>query len=56
MTPEEFKRKLIRINSDPENTTECVHRAMDEVMCKVLEQLGYGEGVQIFKQTYKWYA
>lgn len=28
----------------------------DKLMCDVLTQLGYGEGVEIFKNAPKWYA
>ncbi|MEE9366059.1 MAG: hypothetical protein V3W44_05160 [Dehalococcoidales bacterium] len=31
------------------------HIAADELMCKVLEDLGYGKGVEIFKETIRWY-
>ena len=35
---------------------ETSHRRMDALMCKVLEDLGYGKGVKVFKETPKWYA
>lgn len=35
---------------------EYVHGEMDDLLCEVLESLGYGEGVEIFRNTYKWYA
>jgi len=32
------------------------HSAMDDLMAKVLVELGYGEGVAIFRKQKKWYA
>ena len=32
-----------------------VHIEMDELLCKVLKSLGYGEGIKIFENTNKWY-
>lgn len=31
------------------------HIAADTMMCKILEDLGYSEGVKIFKETIRWY-
>lgn len=68
MTPEEFAermRELIVKNTHPIEflgddvpyfDPEDCHPEMDELLCKVLKQLGYGEGVDIFKNTKKWYA
>ena len=54
MTPEEFKRKMQEI--DDEYGTEDGHIKADDLMCEVLEWLGYDEGVEIFRQMYKWYS
>jgi hypothetical protein len=35
---------------------EDVHIAMDGIMCNLLRDLGYGEGIDIFDSTPKWYA
>ncbi len=32
------------------------HKEADRLMCRVLEQLGYGEAVEIFRKVEKWYA
>lgn len=32
------------------------HISMDYLMCTVLRELGYDEGVDIFMNTEKWYA
>lgn len=39
-----------------ENDTEMTHIYMDELMCKLLRELGYGDGVDIFEETNKWYS
>lgn len=35
---------------------EDIHWQMDNYMLSVLEELGYEEGVKIFRETPKWYA
>ena len=62
MTPEEFADEMRRITdeeqhkNDPYWDTEQIHIEMDSLVCKVLENLGYGEGVEIFRNEPKWYA
>lgn len=54
MEPESFafEMKCIARDKDPEKE----HGDMDDLMCKLLESLGYDEGVEIFKNAEKWYA
>lgn len=63
MTPEEFKFAML----DASLTTyefeghhyfdsESSHEKMDDLMCKALRELGYGEGIDIFCSATKWYA
>lgn len=63
MTPEEFKLAML----DASLTTyefeghhyidhETAHEKMDDLMCQVLKELGYGDGIDIFSVTTKWYA
>ena len=61
MSPEEFKKKMKELQIKEELRgiyfdREEMHIAMDELMCEVLNSLGYEEGVEIFQNTYKWYA
>ena len=61
-TPEEFtdqmkdasvpKLRYGKILEDCEDT----HYRMDNLMCDLLQILGYGDAVDIFKQSPKWYA
>jgi hypothetical protein len=41
------------INGDPES--EAQHQA-DQLMSRILDELGYGEGVAVFEEVEKWYA
>lgn len=38
------------------NNVEQNHVHADELMCTLLEDLGFGEGVEIFRSAIKWYA
>ena len=56
MTPYEFWEKMWRIKTDPDLYKETAHIAMDEVMCDLLRELGYGDGVKLFEEMPKWYS
>lgn len=49
-----FANEMRRIERD--NYTVMAHVLADELMCKLLRELGYGEGVDIFEQMDKWYS
>ena len=38
------------------NDKEDRHRVMDRLMCDLLRKLGYGDGIDVFEKTSKWYA
>ena len=54
MTPEQFAKRMREIAK--ETDTEDRHINADNLMCDLLKELGYGEGVDIFEDMYKWYA
>jgi len=56
MTPYEFRKKMILLKRNVGRSEEECHIKMDALMCQLLEELGYGKGVKVFKDTYKWYA
>lgn len=71
MTPAEFAaemKAIIERNTSVVNdhnypwyegtlfATEDCHREHDKLMMILLRQLGYGEGIDIFESTKKWYA
>ena len=62
MTPEEFAKKMKKISdnlkyqNDAYYDEEDAHMQMDDLMSDLLRQLGYGEGIDIFENTNKWYS
>lgn len=54
MTPEEFKKKMLEIKES--KSTEDKHIEADYLMGEVLKELGYGDGVEIFREMDLWYA
>jgi hypothetical protein len=54
MTSQEFKDAITEIAQN--NDIEGGHTKMDELMCAVLKELGYGEGVKVFEDAEKWYS
>lgn len=53
--PDKFKSELEAIIERENIDDGTRHARMDELMCKVLTDLGYGEGVAIFEKTPKYY-
>lgn len=59
MTPEEFKNEMQKISNQLGKKfcdEEITHLEADGLMCDVLRELGYGEGVGVFERMPKWYA
>lgn len=64
LTPEEFAKMMKDISDKLVNPPECrpyydkedAHIEMDYLMCDLLRSLGYGDGVDIFENTDKWWA
>lgn len=54
MTPEEFKEKMEKICADEDIRMR--HVCADGLMCKLLEELGYKEGLKPYRDMLKWYA
>ena len=54
ITPEVFKANMQKFADDYD--TEGAHSDADKLMCELLTELGYGEGVEIFKRMERWYA
>ncbi len=53
-TPKEFAEKMYQLAESGD--AEADHVKADELMCQLLTSLGYGEGVKIFRDMYKWYS
>lgn len=66
MTPEEFKTQMKNISKDVmelddqnpnmPSMIETAHIKADELMCEILIELGYEEGIKIFKRMEKYYV
>lgn len=56
MTPNEFYDEMSEIKRIYGGDQEMVHVYMDECMCELLRNLGYGKGIEVFENTAKWYA
>jgi hypothetical protein len=56
MTPTEFTEALIALRDQFEDDPEVLHSSADALMCRILTELGYGEGVKIFRKMKIWYA
>lgn len=56
MTPEEFKNKMQEIYDKSNGGGEVAHMMADVLLCEVLMQLGYKEGIDIFNSMEVWYA
>ena len=56
LSPAEFATRMRQIAEIYRYDEEAVHVAMDNLMCDLIKSLGYGEGVEVFDNTYKYYA
>lgn len=66
ITPEEFKKRMNELsknvmelddqNPDMPSIVETAHIKADELMCEILIELGYEEGIDIFKRMEKYYV
>lgn len=56
MTPDEFKNEMLKIDEKYGGDLESCHAYMDDLMCSLLTDLGYKDGIEIFNNTDKWYA
>lgn len=55
MTPKEFSSRMEYIKNLYPYDDEARHIDMDNLLCEVLCDLGYEEGVKIFNATEKYY-
>ena len=54
-TPEEFYEEMLAIKNEY-SSPERVHIKFDEYICDVLKSYGFHKGVEVFKNTEKWYS
>ena len=55
ITPEEFAKRMQELKDRNPDYEEDAHKEMDALMCMVLKELGYREGVKIWLSTSKWF-
>ncbi len=56
-TPAQFAEEMLKIYPPSQiYDEECAHGAADELLCDLLNRLGYGLGVAIYNMGNKWYA
>lgn len=56
MSPKQFYERMLEIPKKYYYDDEATHMYMDELMCELLAELGYGDGVKVFEETQKWYS
>ena len=59
ITPDELTHKLKEIKRKrflKEDDIETCHLEMDELLCKTLTALGYGEAINFYRTTPKYYG
>ena len=54
LTPAQFKDKMK--HAAKLNDLDARHKRMDELMCRQLTALGFGDGIEAFTTADKWYA
>lgn len=50
MTPQEFYARMQEIQQS-RDSAESKHAQMDALMCRLLESMGYSDGIEIFKKS-----
>ena len=56
MTKEKFKREMQNIISRNDDDWESAHYQADKLIIKLLIELGYNDGAEIFDDMPKWYS
>ena len=57
MTPGEFAQRMRDIYPEDDcYDPEVAHGPADDLLCEVLRELGYGEGVGTYEEAVKWYS
>lgn len=56
MKPDEFLHEMLLLKEKCNDDEEQFHIDADNLLCNVLAELGYGDGIQIFQNMPKWYS
>lgn len=54
ITPEQFFEEMAYLATTGDH--EWAHARADDLMCKVLKQEGYGDGIEMFEKMVTWCA
>jgi hypothetical protein len=55
-SPEEFLDEMKALKEEYPRSPEHFHRHADELICDLLVELGYKDGVEFFQKEKKWYV
>lgn len=55
ISPGDFAEMMRLIITSSDDTEES-HRRADQALCALLRDLGYGEAVDVFENSNRWYA
>lgn len=56
MDQTEALNRAKQILREEEDDRESLHIKLDNLLCDVLNELGYGALVKLFRETHKWYS
>lgn len=56
MTPVKFSAQMRALIEQYGDDEESCHWHCDQLICQLLRELGYGEAVDMFEATERWYA
>lgn len=56
MNTKEFYEKMLAIKEKYKDDPEVLHGEMDNLMCTLLKDLGYGDGVEVFNSSEIFYC
>ena len=50
------EKAIVELKEANKLDTECAHYKADEILCELLNSLGYQDVVEVYNDIYKWYA
>jgi hypothetical protein len=56
MTPKQFTETMQKLKEQYGGDTETFHVTADGLLCELLRELGYHEGIAIYEAEDRWYA
>ena len=58
ITPSEFKDKMLKLEEEfgSGKDEEEFHIEADKLICQIMREFGYGEGINIFERNPIWYC